>query len=239
MNTSFRASHGGAAGAASAPTSQRGVVTANGPRKLVRSSCERGSTVSRSSSAFGGSALAAAGATVRFGLSEHAVMGVVGVLKQLPLILRAYADFVRLLRDDPSLVARVNTEYTEAGADVAITATYQASFSGFAKAGISEAEAVELMETGVAVAAKARDEWWEGIGGDANGRGRRRPLVAASVGPYGASLANGSECHQGIRGARHHRTGLRRRAVRLDDCPRRGSTAAPRRTTIGPCRSTF
>ena len=53
------------------------------------------------SSAFGGSALAAAGANVRFGLSEHAVMGVVGVLKQLPLILRAYADFVRLLRDDP------------------------------------------------------------------------------------------------------------------------------------------
>ena len=52
------------------------------------------------SSAFGGSALAAAGANVRFGLSEHAVMGVVGVLKQLPLILRAYADFVRLLRDD-------------------------------------------------------------------------------------------------------------------------------------------
>lgn len=41
--------------------------------------------------------------------------------------------------------------------------------------------------------AKARDEWWASIGGDENGRGRRRPLVAASVGPYGASLANGSE----------------------------------------------
>ena len=51
--------------------------------------------------AFGGSQLAEAGADVRFGLSEHAVMGVVGVLKQLPLILRAYADFLRLLRDDP------------------------------------------------------------------------------------------------------------------------------------------
>jgi len=52
-------------------------------------------------SAFGGSQLAEAGAEVRFGLSEHAVMGVVGVLKQLPLILRAFADFLRLLRDDP------------------------------------------------------------------------------------------------------------------------------------------
>ena len=36
----------------------------------------------------------------------------------------------RLLRDDPSMIARVHTEYTEAGADVAITATYQASFTG-------------------------------------------------------------------------------------------------------------
>jgi len=52
-------------------------------------------------SAFGGTALADAGATLRFALSEHAVMGVVGVLKQLPLILRAFADFLRMLRDDP------------------------------------------------------------------------------------------------------------------------------------------
>ena len=52
-------------------------------------------------SAFGGSVLAATGATVRFQLSEHAVMGVFGVLKQLPLILRAFADYLRLLRDDP------------------------------------------------------------------------------------------------------------------------------------------
>jgi lipid-A-disaccharide synthase len=51
--------------------------------------------------AFGGQPLAAAGAHVRFHLSEHAVMGVVGVLHQLPLILRGFADFLRLLRDDP------------------------------------------------------------------------------------------------------------------------------------------
>ena len=51
--------------------------------------------------AFGGQALAEAGAEVRFQLSEHAVMGVVGVLKQLPLILRAFAAYLRLLRDDP------------------------------------------------------------------------------------------------------------------------------------------
>ncbi|MBL8748365.1 MAG: lipid-A-disaccharide synthase [Planctomycetes bacterium] len=51
--------------------------------------------------AFGGHLLADAGAAVRIGLSEHAVMGVFGVLRQLPLILRAFADYLRVLRDDP------------------------------------------------------------------------------------------------------------------------------------------
>lgn len=51
--------------------------------------------------AFGGNQLTAAGADVRFGLSEHAVMGLVGVLKKLPLILRAFAAYLRMLRNDP------------------------------------------------------------------------------------------------------------------------------------------
>lgn len=51
--------------------------------------------------AFGGHVLADAGASVVVSLSEHAVMGVVGVLRQLPLILRAFAAYLRLLRDDP------------------------------------------------------------------------------------------------------------------------------------------
>ena len=51
--------------------------------------------------AFGGHQLAEAGADLRFALSEHAVMGVLSVLRQLPLILRAFVDYLRLLRDDP------------------------------------------------------------------------------------------------------------------------------------------
>jgi lipid-A-disaccharide synthase len=50
--------------------------------------------------AFGGPMLADAGAEVRFSLSEHAVMGLRSVLRQLPLIVRAYATFVRMLRDE-------------------------------------------------------------------------------------------------------------------------------------------
>ncbi|MBK8100421.1 MAG: lipid-A-disaccharide synthase [Planctomycetes bacterium] len=52
-------------------------------------------------STFGGPTLHEATGQPPFPLSEHAVMGVRGVLRQLPLILRAYATFLRLLRDDP------------------------------------------------------------------------------------------------------------------------------------------
>jgi lipid-A-disaccharide synthase len=51
--------------------------------------------------AFGGEKLANEGTNLAFALSEHAVMGFLGVLQKLPLILRAYATFLRLLRDDP------------------------------------------------------------------------------------------------------------------------------------------
>ena len=51
--------------------------------------------------AFGGPMLQKAGADVRYPLAEHAVMGVVAVLKQLPFVVRAYATFLRMLRDEP------------------------------------------------------------------------------------------------------------------------------------------
>lgn len=52
-------------------------------------------------SCFGGPSMAAAGGTLLYPLSQHAVMGLVGVLRHLPLILRAHARFLRLLREDP------------------------------------------------------------------------------------------------------------------------------------------
>ncbi|MEC7582837.1 MAG: lipid-A-disaccharide synthase [Planctomycetota bacterium] len=51
--------------------------------------------------AFGGSALQKAGADLLFPLSEHAAMGFFSVVSQLPMIVRAYATFLRMLRDDP------------------------------------------------------------------------------------------------------------------------------------------
>lgn len=90
----------------------------------------------------------------------------------------------RLLRDAPGEVAAVHRTYYAAGAEVATTASYQASVPGFERAGLSRTEAEALVRRSVTLAREVRDE----LAGD----GHRR-LVAASVGPYGAVLADGSE----------------------------------------------
>jgi homocysteine S-methyltransferase len=86
----------------------------------------------------------------------------------------------RLLRDDPAEIAAVHRAYYDAGAMVATTASYQASVVGFERAGVGRAEAERLIASSVRIAREVRDEF----------PGR---LVAASVGPYGAMLADGSE----------------------------------------------
>ncbi|HKH18025.1 MAG TPA: homocysteine S-methyltransferase [Solirubrobacteraceae bacterium] len=87
----------------------------------------------------------------------------------------------RLLRDRPGDIEGVHRAYFEAGADVAITASYQASYEGFAAAGIGRDETTRLLRLGVELARHARDAV------------RPDGLVAASVGPYAAVLADGSE----------------------------------------------
>ncbi|WP_413759432.1 homocysteine S-methyltransferase [Streptomyces sp. MMBL 11-3] len=92
----------------------------------------------------------------------------------------------RLLVEQPEAITAAHLAYFEAGADVAITASYQATFEGFARRGLSEERAGELLGLSVSLARDAARQ--------AGARGVRRPLwVAASVGPYGAMLADGSE----------------------------------------------
>ncbi|MFD8044983.1 homocysteine S-methyltransferase [Streptomyces chartreusis] len=92
----------------------------------------------------------------------------------------------RLLAEVPEAITEAHLAYFEAGADVAITAGYQATFEGFAKRGIGRERAAELIALGVELAREAV--------GRARAGGIARPLwVAASVGPYGAMLADGSE----------------------------------------------
>ncbi len=96
----------------------------------------------------------------------------------------------RLLVENPDLIRQVHYDYFVAGADVATTASYQATFPGFASIGLDAAAGVELLQRSVHLADAARREFWSE---PARRVGRIRPLVAASVGPYGAYLADGSE----------------------------------------------
>lgn len=95
----------------------------------------------------------------------------------------------RLLADDPALIRQLHLDYYWAGADCGTSASYQATIPGFMARGLSAAEARTLIRRAVALVAEARDAFWAA----GPHRRRLRPLVAASVGPYGAYLADGSE----------------------------------------------
>lgn len=93
----------------------------------------------------------------------------------------------KVLLEQPELVKRVHLDYFRAGARVAITASYQATPMGFARRGVSEAEALELVALSVRLADQARTEYL------AENPNAGPLLIAGSVGPYGAYLADGSE----------------------------------------------
>jgi homocysteine S-methyltransferase len=90
----------------------------------------------------------------------------------------------RLLRDAPAEIAAVHRTYFAAGARVATTASYQASDEGFTRLGLTRTAAEGLIRRSVLLAREVRDDLSED--------GVER-WVAASVGPYGAALADGSE----------------------------------------------
>jgi homocysteine S-methyltransferase len=87
----------------------------------------------------------------------------------------------KVLVEEPDRILDVHRAYVEAGADVVIGASYQASFQGFAARGLDRDAAARRMARSVELARLAADE------------PPRTVLVAASVGPYGAVLANGAE----------------------------------------------
>ncbi len=95
----------------------------------------------------------------------------------------------RVLLEHPEAIEQIHYDYLHAGADCITTASYQVSFAGFEQARKSREATVLALTESVRLAKQARARF-------ANSLGRRRePLVAASVGPYGASLADGSEYH--------------------------------------------
>lgn len=85
------------------------------------------------------------------------------------------------LLDAPEKVYTVHKSYFQAGAQVATTNTYQANVPAFEKIGLSHEESRNLITQAVKIAAQARDD------------NAPDGFVAASIGPYGAYLADGSE----------------------------------------------
>lgn len=94
----------------------------------------------------------------------------------------------RVLAEQPELIAQVHRDYFDAGADIGISASYQASLAGYAQAGIKAERARQLMAESATLLHQARDAYRT-----QNAEHTLPMLVAGSVGPYGAWLADGSE----------------------------------------------
>jgi len=93
----------------------------------------------------------------------------------------------KVLQDNPEAIYETHLDYYRAGADVATTASYQASAAGLREhLGMDEAESRKLIQHSVKLAQRARDAV-------VKEQPSRRLFVAGSVGPYGAYLANGAE----------------------------------------------
>ncbi len=93
-----------------------------------------------------------------------------------------------LLRSDPQAIIDVHRAYLDAGARCIISASYQASRQGFVSLGMSATAADELIASSVLLARTARQQYLYDNPGTVP-----LPIVAASVGPYGATLHDGSE----------------------------------------------
>lgn len=118
----------------------------------------------------------------------------------------------KVLMDQPDVIKKIHISYLAAGADIIQSSGYQATVAGFKGLGLGTEEAIELVKLSVRLAVQARNEFVEAkASGALTLRGIKlgeetadgvkyfsegalpKPLVAASVGPYGAFLADGSE----------------------------------------------
>ncbi|KAI9733133.1 MAG: hypothetical protein M1834_003680 [Cirrosporium novae-zelandiae] len=105
----------------------------------------------------------------------------------------------KALISNPSVIRAVHLDYFLAGADVAITASYQATPLGLQQhLGLSAQESETLIRKSVVLAQEARDEALklleaENLESGCSPNSNKTLLIAGSVGPYGAYLANGSE----------------------------------------------
>ena len=95
----------------------------------------------------------------------------------------------KLVLESPQAIVEAHLAYLRAGAQCIISSSYQASIIGFMTLGLSRPQAEKAIVTTVELAHQAVEVFCE------ERRPQNRPLVAASIGPYGAYCADGSEYH--------------------------------------------
>ena len=100
----------------------------------------------------------------------------------------------KALFDAPQLIEAIHLDYLRAGAGVITTASYQLTFAGFHALGLDTIATRRALVQSVDLARRARDEWLES--GEADGNA---PLIAASIGAYGAHRHDKSEYHGNYR----------------------------------------
>ena len=93
----------------------------------------------------------------------------------------------KVLMEQPQLIEDVHYDYFLAGADCAITASYQATPLGLASKGCTLSESIDLIKKSVQLAQQAKERYL------LNNPCNKELVIAGSVGPYGAFLADGSE----------------------------------------------
>lgn len=96
-----------------------------------------------------------------------------------------------ILHQNPELISAVHRDYLVAGADCISSASYQASLPGFIEAGFDARAGEQLYRLSIRLAFEARDDFCGASGVRVDSPDA--PLVAVSIGPYGAYLADGSE----------------------------------------------
>ena len=96
------------------------------------------------------------------------------------------------LLDQPQIIQDVHESYVRAGSDIITTSSYQASIPAFIEAGLTPEKGYDLLKETVFLARKAIENVWQALSPEEKNQ-RPYPLVAGSIGPYAAYLADGSE----------------------------------------------
>lgn len=93
----------------------------------------------------------------------------------------------RLIKSNPEAIIKAHLSYLEAGATCITSSGYQASIQGYMDLGENREDAIQLLLDSVSLAVKAKKQFLNSTGL------KRKIYIAASLGPYGAYLANGAE----------------------------------------------